>query len=423
MRANSNFLKADSTHAWLAQFAPADQRTAVELLREIQLVSRNAFVERLRGLILQLLDSGEQPVALYAEREIHTRLGKPDRLFKETTGKIKRARGVGPTPVKPTRSYDPKVGSEGIVAQLVSELCREFSGRLIDHPGPDKIRKLKVRRFMLVTDFIGSGRRAKRYLDAAWRVRSVRSWWSLRSTKGLSFEVVAYSATPDGTDVVKAHPSAPEIHAVTVCPTIRHITANGRRERLKRLCLTYDPKKGNRQGALGFEETGALIAFAHGAPNNAPRLLQTSTENWAALFPKRITSATRHTFDAKESDADEVRSRLEGMRQTRLAQGDWIEGTRPGARLHLTVLAALAHSPRTDEALLHKTGLSIIDIQNALATALANGWIGDSRHLTDRGRAELANARKAGRRKESIPEEPVELYYPKSLRAPSGVSS
>jgi len=98
------------------------------------------------------------------------------------------------------------------VAQLVSEVCRAHPQQVFNHPGPDAIRKRRIRRFVLVTDFIGSGKRARTYLQAAWRVRSVRSWWSARATKGLSFEVVAYAATQSGRAVVERHPSRPEVH-------------------------------------------------------------------------------------------------------------------------------------------------------------------------------------------------------------------
>jgi hypothetical protein len=423
MRSNSKFLRDDSTLGWLAQFDPADQQAATELLQEMQLVSRDAFAERLRKLLVQRGEKGGRPIGLYAEREVRRHRGVPNRLFKEADTKVKRAHGVGPQPVQPTRDYDPKVGSEGIVAQMVSELCKEYPKLFINHPGPDTIRAKKVRRFVLVTDFIGSGRRASTYLDAAWRVRSVRSWWSARNSKGMSFEVIAYSATPDGATLVRAHPSAPEVHLVKACPTIPHITAIKSRERLTQLCVKYDPKDKDRVGALGFEGTGALIAFAHGVPNNAPRLLHTSTNKWAALFPKRVTADVGHTFKSDETDADEVRARLDKMRQTRLAEGDWIDRTKPATRIHLTVLAALNRSPRSDEALSRRTGLTIVDIQRALTVALLSKWIDAGRRLTDRGRAEIDSARKVGKKKETVSSEPETFYYPKSLRAPPGVSS
>lgn len=181
MAGNAALLKAQPTLSWLSQFEPEDQATAVALLRAMTLVSRDAFADRLRDLILHRLREGQTPIGLYVERELRHRHGVPFRLFKESERKVRRAYGAGPRPVEPTRSYDADVGSEGIVAQLVSELCRSHPTQIFNHPGPDAIRKRGIRRFILVTDFIGSGKRAATYLQAAWRVRSVRSWWSTRA--------------------------------------------------------------------------------------------------------------------------------------------------------------------------------------------------------------------------------------------------
>jgi hypothetical protein len=418
MSNKSKFLRASETLAWLGQFEATDQATALELLQEMRLVSRAVFNERLRALILQRLTIDGRPVGLYAERELSNRAGVPNPLFNQTDKRTKRAYGVGPPAVAPTGKYDPHVGSEGIVAQLVSELCREFPTEFYDHPGPDKIRAKKIRRFVLVTDFIGSGKRALTYIEAAWRVRSVRSWWSARETKGVRFEVIAYSATASGRTRVEQHPSAPEVYVVTACPAIPTMSNRDLRDRLRSLCIKYDPINGSPLDSLGFNGTGALIAFAHGVPNNAPRILHKSTKNWASLFPARVTSSTRQYFTEDETGAEGVRSRLIKMRQTRLADAQWIDGTKPYARIVLTVLAALSHPPRDDETLSRKTALTILDIQNAMRTANSNAWINDRRQLTERGQAELANARKSKVTQKLIPDEPESFYYPSSLREP-----
>ncbi len=43
-------------------------------------------------------------------------------------------------------------------------------------------RELPRNKHQIVTDFIGSGERVNRMLSSLWRVRSVRSWASLRQT-------------------------------------------------------------------------------------------------------------------------------------------------------------------------------------------------------------------------------------------------
>ena len=301
MAGNSAFLKAEPTLAWLGQFAPEDQSTAVALLRAMKLVSRDAFAEGLRALLLARLSEGNLPIGVYVEREVRHRHGVPFRLFKESRTKVRRAFGIGPPPVQPTKAYDANVGSEGLVAQLVSEVCRAHPKKIYNHPGPDVIRKHRIRRFVLVTDFIGSGKRARTYLHAAWRVRSVRSWWSGRASKGLSFEVVAYAATLTGRAVVEGHPSRPEVHTVVGCPTLdTEFSAND----VRNLCEKYSPVPPSVMPPTGYAHGGALIAFAHGVPNNAPLILHKRGNRWAPLFPARITSATRqHFFDGRDAEA------------------------------------------------------------------------------------------------------------------------
>ena len=205
MGANFDFLRSAEVVAWIGQFESADQPAACELLAAMRLVSRDEFSEGLRQLLRDSLTNGQLPVGVYVERELVRRNTKPSALFKQSKGKVKRAFGPGPKLVQPTRPFSQVVGSEGLVAQIVSEFFREAHDQCLLSPGPDAIRSHRVRRFVLVTDFIGTGRRVMDYLDAAWRVRSVRSWWSARKSCGMSFEVIAYSATEAGRALVESH--------------------------------------------------------------------------------------------------------------------------------------------------------------------------------------------------------------------------
>ena len=390
------------------------------MLERFLLVSRDDFGEGLRRLILARAKDGGTPIGLYPEREIKKWKGIPNRLFKETTGKVKRAYGVGPPPVAPLNRKKPEVGSEGIVAQLMSELCKEHPRLLLNCPGPDLIRDKKVRRFILVTDFIGSGDRASTYLDAVWRIRSARSWWSARATKGMSFEVVAYSGTEAGIRKVRAHASSPEVNIVAACPTLEAL-ADSLRERAIDLCIRWDPGNRDRIEALGYLGGGALIAFSHGAPNNVPRIFtgrnETASRPWMPLFPRRVTALTRATFTAKE-----VADRLKIMGQTRLASSTAVTSAQRDAQIVVTVVASLAFSPRHNEHVSRRTGLTVLDVQRAISLAVANNWITPQRRVTDAGRAELKKLRTL-----QIPTPPLlpkrkeTHYYPKRLRGPATV--
>jgi len=104
---NSAFLKSEPTLAWLSQFQPEDQPLAVALLRAMTLVSRDAFAEGLRHLLLARLAKGKGPIGVYVEREVLHRHSVPFRLFKESKTKVRRAHGVGPRPVLPTGLMTP----------------------------------------------------------------------------------------------------------------------------------------------------------------------------------------------------------------------------------------------------------------------------------------------------------------------------
>ena len=402
--------------AWVSQFATADQADAAALVKAMTLVTRDEFGERLAALIRERGCSGQRPVGLYAERELRRRLGIPNRLFKETKGKVKRATGAGPEPVKSTRDYDLEVGSEGLVAQIITELCREPGSIFLNHPRPDAIRRKRVRRFIVVTDLIGSGRRARDYLEAAWRVRSVRSWSSWRL---LRFEVLAYAATEAGRSNVEKHHSRPLVQFVTPCPTIES-EFQDESGPIRNLCIRYDPMDHDPIEFLGVGGIGALIAFAHGVPNNAPRILHKARGKWAPLFPARITANLRSHF-GQTFDPDAVAARLRQMRQTNLARGPWLHGASPNARLLILVTAALSSGPKGDEALARRTGLTILDIRRWVTEGARLGWVDGNRRLTDRGQRELAYARRRLKGKKNLPVAPKDPYYPRSLRAPRSV--
>ena len=224
---------------WLSQFSIGDRALATELLQAIQLVSRDEFADGLRALILEKVGEHAGPVALYAERELGHRHGVPHRLFRESSGRRKRAEGaVGPPAVKATKPYNISVGSEGIVAQLISELAKQHSQKILDHPGPEQIRKKKVREFWIVTDMVGSGHRVQSYLQAAWLVRSIRSWWS---GGFLRFGVVAYAGTEAGERSVAGHACQPKYMVVKPAPTIRTVFSVGKAQQMERLCEAYAP--------------------------------------------------------------------------------------------------------------------------------------------------------------------------------------
>lgn len=128
---------ASDARAWLEQFNLGDRSRAQKLLEAFAFVSRDDFIDQMRAMLLREAEATQGTVALYAERELRHRLGKPNRLFSETRRSVKRATGAkGPDAVKPTKAYDPSVGSEGIVAQMISQLCQEYTKKILKPSRP-----------------------------------------------------------------------------------------------------------------------------------------------------------------------------------------------------------------------------------------------------------------------------------------------
>jgi hypothetical protein len=404
--------------AWLAQFKKSDRSHATDLINAILQVAYHDFMNELKLLIRARSKEAGRPIALYAEREVRTRLGVPHRLFKESERKPRRAFGSSIQPVSPVRAYAPEVGSEGLVAQMITELCREDPKMFLNHPGPDRIRKHNVRSFFLITDVIGSGERAWKYLEAAWRVHSVCSWHSL---KLLKFEVLAYSATESGKKRVSKHPCEPAVYDVQPCPTIDTSFPRYVAERMKELCVKYDPIDHDPIESLGHFGTGALLAFAHGAPNNTPRILYKKGKAWKPLFPSRVPEAFRADF-RRDKSLRAVVAKMNRMRQTRLSKSLYLKAAHPDARILMLVLASLTRGPRLDEALSGKTGLTTAEVRRLVDDAHSFKWIDDNRRVTDEGYRQLEYAKSWRPTKSPLVFDVNEPYYPQLLRAPRSSS-
>jgi len=415
-----NLSATDACETWLSQFKVDDQSNAIKLVDSMLLVSQDEFIDGMRNIILMRAESSKTPIGLYAEREIKKWNGEPNRLFKETLNKkIKRAFGAGPQPVESIRHYAPETGSEGIIAWLITEICRENPKKFLNHPGPDKIRTKKVREIFIITDFIGSGKRVFEYLQAAWRIASVKSWRSYRLMK---FEVLAYSGTDVGIKVVKKHRCGPKIDVVTACPTIETEFSHELAIELRNLCRYYDPINHDDVDSLGFNGTGALIVFSHGCPNNVPRMLYKSGKRWKPLFPSRVSAKVRAIFGNRD-DASELFKRLELLGEKRASSEVWLRITSVEGKKMLLLLAALKGTPRFDEALSRKTRLIIPEIRLLINNAQKWGLIDNRRRLTTEGHFQLKHARSYREHQINITSEQNQMYYPKSLRVPSNASS
>lgn len=405
---------------WLDQFDPVDRADAAKLLALVKLVPSDLLRAEFTGLLAHRLACGETPVGLFNESERRVWKAQPNRLFKEKTRKnpaakgkkIARAYGDAGPPLVPRQRYvDEEIGSEGVMANILTQFWKTHRGNVILSPGPDRFRSARIRRFTLSTDFIGSGARVEKYLNAAWRIGSVRSWWSRRGTSGLHFEIIAYSGTAEGIARIERHSCQPQVFVVTRCPTIRTVFPRAQAAMMEALCTRYAPRGSE---ALGFGESGSLLAFGHGMPNNAPAMFWKSTRRWRALFPERTTISAGSPFSVASSETLE-KERLELAAQT-VVVGSPIDPV----DIESIVLSVLRRSPRHAEAISGRLGLDLRRVHDALKQLRQRGWINEHQQLTDRGRLMIRRFAKS-ETQITLPKWPEEPYFPQSLRMPRDV--
>ncbi|PJF08426.1 hypothetical protein [Pseudorhodobacter sp. MZDSW-24AT] len=413
-------IQSDATQ-WLDHFGISDRANAAKLLALVTLVPSDLLREKIIGLLEERLKSEPGPVALFNESERRKWKGEPNRLFKNEEKRANSARkgkrivrtvgSRGPALVPQQRYIDELIGSEGVVGNILTQFRKTHQQNVFLSPGPDTFRSKCIRRFILVTDFIGSGSRIETYLDAAWRSTSVRSWWSRRGAAGLHFEVVAYAGTEAGIERVKRHPSQPQVFVEMRCPTIRTSFPPGEAARMEDLCIRHAPPDSK---PLGFDEIGALIAFGHGMPNNAPAMFWKSTRLRRALFPERTTISAGSPFQSVSVQAHEE-ERLKLAAQTSVP-------ARPIVPLDIEtiVLSALRRSPRHAEAVSGRLGLELFRVRAAFVELRQRGWIDQYQQLTERGRVvvrRLANSEA----QVVLPKLNEKPYFPESLRMPRDV--
>ena len=414
---------AEAAELWIRQFDRVDRSDASLLLAAIRNVSADEFHDTMTELVRSRVQVNPAPVGLFVETERGHRNGKAYRLFEESRRKPRRATGNGPRVIDPRRKVDPEVGSEGVIAPILTAVVRQNRHRATLHPGPDTIRERRIRRFILATDFVGGGNRVYRYLDAAWGVCSIRSWWSARRTKGMSFEIIAFSVTQAGRKRIEAHPCGPTLHAIEGCPTIDDVFEDAEIQyRMRNLCVRYGSFD-RKFDPLGYGGAGALITFAHGMPNNAPAMFHKTsklkTKPWIPMYPQRVTSGRRKSVGSIVDQADEIEhERRRVAKQTVLRSSRFVSAP-IALRDAVQVLLSLDRTPRDATAVSARTGLSVKRVEEALERIYRYGWVDERSRIGEKGRRELARLRAFV--PAEVQFERSTTYTPRSLRAPRDV--
>jgi hypothetical protein len=410
------------TQLWLGQFneRPADRGIAEKIYTAGYYCQG---VEFKRGL-LQLLRKNfnrSSKAAIYVERELQvTRSSLPppfyksNKIYNARSGKRHlRAHGAAVQAVKSLRYNRQVVGSEGVVAAIGSSIARSQSDVFCFQPSAEEVRKEKVRNIVVLTDFVGSGERVYRMLDALWRVPSVRSW---KSYKLVRFWVVCFSCTKGGENLLLSHPSKPTILTRMECPTLMDQFQGDELEECIELCERYG---GFSKVPLGYKCSSALLAFEHGAPNNMPAIFicenKSRKKPWLPLFEKR---ATEYFWERSGFDID-----LLGARLFEALQLSEVFLSRDYQRLHITLKLAIMllctylHKKRGVLELRRVLPLSLDEIERVHKDACELGWINMSGVVSKEGRRWVDRFRRKGL-KNLVDVDPYLPYYPLQLRAP-----
>ncbi len=397
--------EAEAVQKWLANFGDADQPAALDLINEVMLVSRDDFADGLKSLLDSISGTPNCGIniALYAERPIKKVFGRIPSFFPQSRRGRAEGNGIPPIVVDPR---DQEVGSEGVVANLITDYSRQKGPNYISHPGPDKLRKEKVRVIAIVTDFIGSGKRVLDMLESLGHVATLNSWNSYHLIR---FVVLAYSGAADGLKAVRSHKLQPEVLIVMGCPTIQNTFKGKRRTEVERVCKKY-PK--SNKNPLGFMQSGALIAFSHGCPNNSPPILHSKAAGWKPLFHGRSTSELpAELFQLK--DFEQRAKNLLGIREARETlsshkNSEWLSV--------LKVLSAAESGLRFTDDISAKTRIEVNSVNEILSLTIQALWLDSQNRLTQLGERELARFRKRRKKTPLLAGDEGKYYYPTQLR-------
>ena len=169
-------------------------------------------------------------------------------------------------------------------------------------------------------------------------------------------------APTTGLRIIRSSQLKPVISTVVGCPTLFNTFTGAQLSRVLALCRRY-PRR--HKHPTGFLNGGALIAFAHGMPNNSPPILHSRTKGWTPLFHGRSTAGAELSFpsETRETVADRA------TRLLRIGNANAYLSDTTGNRWITTmmVLAAVEAGARSASAASARSGLSLSRIEEILS--------------------------------------------------------
>ena len=394
---------------FIQSFSQEDQDLARRLIDEIHLVSYEQFTSELLNLIDNILKEefeNKECIAVYVEQKIWKPGGRIPGYFPYSLRG--RAKGPNPYPVQQNKNSK-RAGSEYLLAHLLASIETRYSDYLSFNLGPDQLRGRRAREIWIVTDSIGSGDRIIQMLESFWRVATIKSW---HSYKLIRFRIVSFFCSKAGEKNIKNHKTSPIVNYVMSTPTIFNSFIGRERGAIKEFCAKYAPPN---SPPYGYGDVGALIAFSHGCPNNAPSLLHRASRKRRPLFQaKRTIDLADHFAEFEQySKLDQNTARLSRIQRLQSSilhdrHGLWLE--------YLLVLSCIDKGARTSQDISGASRLRIDHVEKILKMSRRVGWISTGNQLTHLGRREIQRLRSRRTREPMIVNDGHVWYYPTQLR-------
>lgn len=253
-----DLLLTEAGGKWLEQIPSVDRETAERVVSNLTLVSHSEFQRCIQKNLESVVNETKGAIALYAVRETDPTQMYFDQVTNSKTGGVDAL------------SSGNDHGSEAIIANLIRNYCKTNPRKLLNHPSMAEMKKQKCRSIIFVDDFIGSGQRTRKFIQAFWNHRSLRSWHSFKYFK---FTVIAYCGTENGMKYVAKHKASPSIFIERQCPSFKDMSWG---QRYADVVINFFKKYGHKtckkNYPLGYDRVMASIVFEHGCPNNVPAI-------------------------------------------------------------------------------------------------------------------------------------------------------
>lgn len=267
---------------WLSQFPAGSQPLAKLLLSHLKFISRDDYSRWVSQTILSFLDE-ESTFALYSVRKLNIpKTSTSPYYWEENKEAIYR----------PGTSQ----GSEDLVYSLISNLVRQNSKFLLDHPSLDELKDKKVRNYILIDDSIGSGDRVSEFINSMLKHPTFFSWWNFG---WVNIHIVSFSRFHESEKKIimnirgkdKAGNKIKKLSKITFTSKfVYHKNWINSRwgknyEQLIELCKNQTQILS--WARLGYRKVFSNIIFYHSVPNNTPGIIWFEAPNWKPLMPQR----------------------------------------------------------------------------------------------------------------------------------------